>query len=181
MRGGQVPPSEFGRRWPWRPSRSLDESPRHHVEPRQVARGDVHQCTSLDGPQDIDGGPGSIAAASGQTDEERSSIGLVESAKNQPPGLESIEDAAQGGRAVTEAALQLSDGMRRAIGEQRKHVRLALRYADVSQERLKSHARGMGRPLQFNDQKGRGPCSMLPRAPRSCSIRHRATRYYEME
>ncbi len=51
-------------------------------------------------------------------------------------------------------------------------MRLALRHTDVGEKRLKSHARGMRRSLQFDDQKGRGRCDILPRALGSGSIRH---------
>ena len=49
---------------------------------------------------------------------------LLAGAAESVPGLETIEDAAQCGRAATEVVLQLTDGVRAAIGEEREHIAL---------------------------------------------------------
>jgi len=60
---------------------------------------------------------------------------------SQSPGLETMGEAAQCGRVVTEVVLQLTDGVRSAIGEEREHMRLALRMTHVGQKFLESHSR----------------------------------------
>jgi len=80
----------------------------------------------------------------------------VEDAANQSPGLETIGDAAQCGR-VVQVVLQLTDGVRSAIGEEREHMRLALRKTHVGQKFLESHSR-RGNPLIY------GPADSVARA-----------------
>lgn len=120
------------------------------------------QRAELDSLQHVDDGARCGAAGPGQADQERSPIGVVEGAANQSPGLETIEDAAQCGRAVTEVVLQLTDGVRGAIGEEREHMRLALRKTHVGQKFLQSHSRRVSRTLQLDDHPSLGLGSVLP-------------------
>jgi len=101
------------------------------METSDVTGSDMLQRSELDSLQHVDDGARCGAAGPGPADQERSPIGVVEGAANQCPGLETIEDPAQCGRAVTEVVLQLTDGVRGAIGEEREHMRVALRKTHV--------------------------------------------------
>ncbi len=73
---------------------------------------------------------------------------------------------------MTEAPLQLTNGVGRAIGEEREHVRLALGETHIGQERLQPDACRMRRPLQFEDEKAVGRGDILSWAFRPRSRRH---------
>jgi hypothetical protein len=130
---------------------SVSERPRHDVEPRDVASRDVRQRSLLDRRQRFNDRPRCRAARPSQADQERSPIGVVESAANQPSRFEPIEDPAQRGRTVPQVALQLSNGVRCAVGKQGDHMDLALRHTGFVQEFLEAHAGRVSRPLQLDD------------------------------
>ena len=121
------------------------------METSEVTGSDMLKRAELDSLQHAGHGARCGAAGPGQADQERSPIGVVEGAANQSPGLETIEDAAQCGRAVTEVVLQPTDGVRCSIGEEREHMRLALRKTHVGQKFLEAHSRRVSCTLQLDD------------------------------
>lgn len=128
-------------------ARSDFEGAGDREEPRTVTSGDTGQCLALDGLQRRDDRASHDAPVPRQGDEKRAPVRAIERTAHEVPGLEPIENAAQRRRTVTEAALELSDGVLATVGEQSQDVRLALGDAGGGQQSLETHSRRMGRSL----------------------------------
>jgi hypothetical protein len=160
--------------------RSLGERASHHVEASEVSGGNARRRVSLDGPQGLDDSSGGGTTATRQSDQERPPVGLVERPTDEASRLKPIEDAAQGGGAVTQAPLQLTHRVAGTIGEEGKNMRLPLRQADLDQERFEPQAGGVRRPLQFQDE-AIGDRGIRPGGLVTALSRHGAQRYYDTE
>jgi hypothetical protein len=131
---------------------SVAEGVEHGAEAGEVAGGDAVCGVGLDLAQGDDHRTGGVAAGAGESDEKGATVGLVERSSDEAATLEAVEDAAQRGGAVIEAALKVADGVGRGVGEEGEDMCLALGDPDARELGFETDADGVRRSLQVEDE-----------------------------
>jgi hypothetical protein len=78
----------------------------------------------------------------------------IDDPRDPPALLEAVKQTGERRRAVQQMSLQLTNGVRLAIGEQGQHVRLSLGDTDTGKPALEKDSDGVRGPLKLDNKRG---------------------------